>query len=377
MDIAMIFLGVGLLLLFAKVLGALTDRFGMSSLVGEICAGIILGPIAGLISMGGFMENFLTFAIVILLFLAGLQVKFDDIRTNSYIASALALGGGMLSFVFGTIVGIVFFNSVLAGFAIGVIILSTSDSILVALLTKTNQLNTHLGKVIIAGGIADDILGPLVIALFSVYAMHESLSINNISALFFIAIGLYLVTMTAGDRIVKQILKIFNKFKDDQILFAIPIALTLLLAFATDRLQLSVAVGAFLSGMIMANSDFASIIDSKVKDLGHGFLIPLFFASIGTLLVFEDINPIFVVAIAIAAMGGKFIGAALVSKLSGFRGNEIKIIGVSLMPRGSENIALAQLLFALGLISVAIYTSVVFAIVLTVIISPILLRLFK
>jgi Kef-type K+ transport system membrane component KefB len=376
MALEMLLIGLGLLLLFAKLLGEITEHFGISSLVGQLFAGIILGPLAGIVAIGNFANILITFGIIILLFLAGLQVKFGDIKINTYMASALAIGGGLVSFFLGALVGVVFYHSILVGFAIGTILISTSDVILIALLTKTRQFNTRTGKLIISASIADDILGLLTLSLFSVFAAHEALSFNKISALFFIAIGMYLIVMTAGERLVRQMLRIFSKFHDEQILLSIPVALTFILAFATDHLELSLAAGAFLGGMTMANSEFSSIIEAKTKTIGYGFLIPIFYASIGTLLVLNNINPVLVIAIVVVALAGKFIGCALIAKAAGMRGDEIKLIGVSLIPRGNENIAVAELVFALGVISVAVYTSVIFAIIATVIISPVLLKLF-
>ncbi len=377
MALESVLLSMGLLLLFAKVLGELTERFGLSSVVGYILAGIILGPVTGLVALGSLLDTLMTFGIIVLLFLTGLEVKFDDIRHNIYMAAALAIGAGMLSFFLGMAVGLMFFNDIIVGFAIGTVLVSTSNGTLFVLLMRTKHFNTPTGRLIVATTIADDILGILALSLFTVFAANAGLDISKISTLFFIAIGLYLIVLTAGEKIVKQVVRLFGKFHDEQILLAVPLILTFLFAYFTQQLELSMAAGAFLAGMTMANTDVTvPVIEPKAKLLGNSFLIPLFYAAIGTLLVIKDVNVVLVSAILLAAVLGKFIGSAAVARLAGFTGHEIKIIGISLIPRGNENIALAQLVFVLGLISSNVYTSVIFAMIGTVVLTPVLMKVF-
>ena len=378
MPLESVLLSIGLLLLFAKVLGEITERFGVSSLLGEICSGIILGPLVGIVVVGPFLENFITLGIIMLLFLAGLEVKFEDIRNNIYIASAIAMGAGFLSFLLGMLVGLYFFNNFLIGFAIGTVLVSTSNGTLFMLLMKTKHFNTPTGRLIVATTIADDVVGLIALSLFSFYSGNVTSNvITDVSALFFITIGLYLVVMTAGEKIIRRVMGLASKFHDEEVMLALPLVIALLAGYVTQNLRLSMAAGAFLAGMTVANTEFtASVIEPKAKLLGHAFLIPLFYASIGTLLVLSDLNVFLILGILAAAVFGKIFGSAIVGKVAGFRPHEIKLIGISLIPRGNENIALAQLVFGLGLISASLYTSIIFAMIGTVILTPILMKLF-
>ena len=137
-----------------------------------------------------------------------------------------------------------------------------------------------------------------------------------------------------------------------------------------------VAKGDFREGRAMANSQFPEpIITQKVNIMAKGFLVPLFYASIGTLLIFANLNVLLVVAIIAAALLGKLIGCGLFSWFVGASRDEMKLIGVSMMPRGDENIVILQIVLLLGVITTAVYTSLVFAIVATTIIAPILIKL--
>ena len=126
MPIENILLVIGVLLLAAKIFGEIAERLGVASLVGELVGGVIVGPILGLISTQGFVQDFITIPVIFLLFMAGLEIRFSDIKQYIYPASILATFGGIVSFILGAVVGMIFFNNVIIAFAIGVVLVSTS-----------------------------------------------------------------------------------------------------------------------------------------------------------------------------------------------------------------------------------------------------------
>ena len=370
-----ILLAMGIMLLAAKLLGELVERAGVASLVGEIAAGMILGPVLGWVVIGDFLQGFLTFGVIFLLFIAGLEVKFEEIKKYTYRASFLAAAGGLISFLFGFIVGMVFFNSMLIAMAIGTVMISTSNGALFLLLMRSGEFDSRTGKMIIAITIADDIVGILALSFFNMY-VHQAIALSQMFIIFLVSIGFYVVVLEFGAKKIGKFLDKINMFRDEQVLFAVPIAIAFILAYVTNNLGLSVATGAFLAGMAMSNSQFAEpIITQKVNVMAKGFLVPLFYASIGTLLIFANLNVMLVVAIMIAALLGKLIGCGLFSWFIGASRDEMKLIGVSMMPRGDENIVILQIVLLLGVITTAVYTSLVFAIVTTTIIAPILIKL--
>lgn len=362
------------MLLVAKVFGIVVERFGIASLVGEIVAGLLLGPILGWVVIGDFLGSFLTFGVIFLLFIAGMEVKLDDIKRHTYRAAFLAAAGGLLSFFLGFLVGMAFFNNFLIALAIGTVMISTSNGALFLLLMRMGEFNSKTGKLIIAITIADDIVGILALSFFNMY-VSQSIALSSMLFIFLVSIGFYLFILTFGSKIIGRFLDRINVFRDEHILIAIPVALVFILSYVTHNIGLSVATGAFLAGMAMANSQFAEpIITKKVNVISHGFLLPLFYASIGTLLVFTNLNVPLIIAIVLAALIGKFIGCGMLAWFAGTSWDEIKLIGISMMPRGDENIVFLQIIVALGVITTQIYTSLVFAIVATTIITPLLMK---
>ena len=377
MPIENILFSVAVLLLFAKIFGEIAEKLGVASLVGELIGGIIVGPILGLVFVAGFLENFLTISIVFLLFLAGLEVKFEDIRKYTYSASMLALVGGLASFFLGFAVGMIFFNNLITAFAIGVVLISTSNGTLFLLLSKTGEFDSKIGRMIIATTIADDIVGIIFLSFFAVFIKSQTFAVDSAFQMFLVSIGLYFVMFTAGSKFMNRFLNLVSRFVDENILFTVPIAFSLFMAYVTENLGLSIAAGSFLTGMAIANSQYSdSVIGPKVTVASNGLLIPLFYATIGASLVFVNLDLILIIAIIVAAILGKVIGIGFMSRFFGIKGDHAKLFGIIMIPRGNENIAIVQIILLLGVISLQVYTSILFAMVATVLLTPVLLKLF-
>ncbi|MBI2579358.1 MAG: cation:proton antiporter [Candidatus Aenigmarchaeota archaeon] len=371
-----ILLSMGLLIILAKLSGIITERAGITSLVGYIAAGVILGPVLGLVVLGDFINAFIMIGIIIVLFLSGLEVKFDEIKQSTYRAGFLAFTGGLFSFVAGFLVGIYFFSDYLVGIAIGTILVSSSNITLFSILQKTGHFHSPTGKFIVAITIADDVVGIMALSIFNYAAKSAAIEVFGLFRIFLMTLGLYLFVLTVGSKMFSRTVKWLSLFKDEIVLFTVPIAVALVVSYITENLGLSLATGAFLAGMAIANSDLKGVIESKTKTMSEGFLEPLFYASIGTLLIFSGLDYYLISIIFVASVLAKLLGAGLVSRILGFSGRESRLIGVSMVPRGNENIVIAQIIFTLGIISITLYSSIVFAIIATVVISPVLVRMF-
>jgi Kef-type K+ transport system membrane component KefB len=369
-----ILLSLALMLLFAKLLGMAFERFGIASMVGQILAGIVLGPVLGWVLLGDFMEGFMTFGILFLIFIAGTQAKFDDIRKNSYRATLLATAGGLVSFFLGFIVGMAFFNNTIIAMAIGTAIVSTSNGALFLILMRSGRFDTKVGKLLVATTIADDIVGILVFSLFNMQ-IKAAISFSNLFFILLVSLGFYLFVLSVGSKVVGRILDRITTFTNEEILFTLPVAIMFLLAFVTDNLELSMIAGAFLAGMSVANSRLAqTVIVPKVSIISEGLLLPVFFAAIGTMVVFTNINVILILAIVAAAVVGKFIGCGMTSGLLGFSWDDMKTIGLGMIPRGDENMAFLRMIMILGVIGQDVYSSIAFAIVITTVLAPIMMK---
>lgn len=372
-----IFLILALLLFLAKLFGEVFERLGLTSIVGEVFAGIIAGPVLGVVISGPFFESFILVSIALLLFIAGLGVRYEDISQNIYISATLATAGGFLSFIFGFAVGMLFFNDLLVALAIGIILITTSNGTVFILLMKLGKFKSSIGRLIVSTSVADDVVGILSLSFFTLFIANSAVPYGDIFKLFLVSIGFYLVILTAGARIFNKVLNIGGLFRNEQILFSLPISIMFIVSVFTENINLGFATGAFVAGMAISKSKFTeSIIVPKVNVLAYGFVLPVFFAIIGSLLTLNGMNPLLVILLLAAAVFGKIIGAGLLSRFFGVRGNNLRLMSIMMVPRGDSNIVIAQIALLLGVITQDIYTSVIFSIILTIILTPVLLKLF-
>ncbi|MBI4896726.1 MAG: cation:proton antiporter [Candidatus Aenigmarchaeota archaeon] len=365
-----------LLLLGAKVLEFVAESIGFPPLLGQILAGILLGPVLGFVAIQNGILDFLSIAIIFVLFLAGLEVKSNDLQERLYESSAVAFGADILSLAMGFALGYFLLHSVIAGLAIGVIIISTSNDSLFSLLLKTGKLKTTIGKFIVSTNIADDVIGVLSISFFTMYVVYSHVIVTDLAKLFLISIGIYLFVLTVGSKINRAILNFVSTLKDEQLFLAVPVVIAFLLSYVTQNVGLSIAAGAFLAGTTMSNTSFTeSIIKPKVETLANSFFVPLFYAAIGSILVMTNLNLSILIGVLVVSIFGKYIGAYVSSFLIGFKHEDSHLLGICMIPRGNDNIIIAQIVLSLGVISLSIYSSVIFALIGTTILTPLLMKL--
>lgn len=373
MDITLL-LSMGLLLLLAKVFGEIAEEIGFSSLIGEVLAGIVLVAIFG-ITLGAFTEDFLMLAVVILLFMAGLNVKYEEIRPNIYHASIITAAGVLLTFALCMAFGLLLFNSILIGIAMGAILVSTSDAVVFSILMKMGNMKSGIGKMIISTTIVDDVAGILFLSLMTMSVVSSKIAFSQIWTLLMISIGFYVVLLIVGSKIINVFMKIFSSFRDEYIWLALPLVIAILISVVAENIGLGMATGAFIAGMMMANNkNTETNILPRIKVISNGFIVPLFFAVIGTMIIIADISWFLVGIILLISIFGKTIGCAFGSFFARFSGNDSNLIGLSMIPRGDYNIIVAQIALTLGIITKVLFSSTITAIILTMIITPVLIR---
>lgn len=377
MDIT-ILTSIALLLIGAKLLGELTEKLKLTAIVGEILAGVLLGSVLGLVTVNPVLNELSFFGIVLLVFLLGLSTKFDDVKKEVYAASILAAGGCLLSFFLGLAAGIILFNNLIIGVFVGVAIMSTSISTTCRALVEMGKFNTRYAKTLLSIDMADTIIAVLALSSFMAYITFKSIAIGEIAKLFLLILGFMLVLLTAASKVLTKMLSAVQRLKDEEILFTIPLALVLLISAISDQLGVTAVAGAFLAGMAMNKSPLAEpIILPKVKSIGYGFFIPLFFAYSAVQM---DINALFssfwlISLLVIIGIVGKYIGTGLLSGYFGFRDYERNIIGIGMVPRGSHVVIVSQIALAAGIITAPLYTAMIVFMIMTLLLTPVLLRI--
>lgn len=370
---------IAIVLFVAKIFGEVAERLKVDSTVGEIAAGLLLGPILNLVQPNGLLGQLSGLGILVLLFLMGMSTKLEEMKGHVYSGTATAVVAAGASMAGGFAVGYVFFNSVLIGIVLGIAIMSTSTAIPLKILQRTGHFRTPVGQFVVATAMADDLAAILALSLLSAWLATQSIAIGQAVALFFIMIGFIYFLLTAGAKISNAFLHIFQRMRDEQSLFAIALVILFFVSFAAESLGVAAVTGAFLAGMALANSVFTEpAIAPKIKTLGHGLFIPLFFAYSA---LFVDLSVMlqnwpFVVALVAVAVVTKLIASAVMARVYGYRGKEAGIVALGMIPRGEYEIVIAQLTLGFGVITSAVYGGLIATALITTIITPILFRLY-
>jgi Kef-type K+ transport system membrane component KefB len=385
MDIS-IFIGIALLLLSAKIFGELAERLNISSMVGEITGGIVVGPLLHLVTPNAFISQLAGFGILFLLFIIGLSTRFDEVKGHVYSGSVLAFGGEVISFAGGFLVGYFLFGSIEAGIIIGVAILSTSTAVTIRAISDIGHFHTPVGKILLAIDMADEVVAMLALSVLTSYFTYGSIHVWYVVGLFFAIIGFFIFILTFGSDFVGKFLGIFQRMRDEQILISIPLVIVFIVAFLSENVGLAGVTGAFLAGMAMNKASVTEhVILPKVKIIGYGFFIPLFFAYSALILDFGALVKFWwIIAILIAiGIAAKLAGSGFLAKLYGFKKREQMMIGFGMVPRGEYAIITVQIAATLPLVATRltaevatqIYTVIVAFVLISMIITPLLLKL--
>lgn len=364
---------MGLMLVLAKIFGEVTLRLGFVSLVGEVIAGVVVVLMG--IQATPFLTEFLMIGFILLMFIAGLGVRVEELKNNIYSASTIAICGGVVSFLLGLAVGVFFLNNFLIGIALGAILAATSDTVVFGFLMKMREFKTSVGKMIVSVNIADDVVGVMILSLFTYYVSKGIVEVNNLLIIFFITVGFYFIFTTVGRRGLIRMMKSTGKFKDEEVFLSFAVAIAIAVAIIAENVGVGLASGAFVAGMALANSNYSeSVMLPKLRILADSFFLPLFFTSIGAMMVIKDINYLLTALIFAAAVAGKLLGCGMSSYLFKFRSGEARFIGTAMIARGDTNIIITQIALTLGIITAQIFTSTILAIILTIILTPVFLR---
>jgi len=379
MDV-IILLYIALLLVVAKFFGEIVNKIGISSLVGEVFAGILLGPILGVVvlpnDINAQLAPFVGLGMLFLLFLSGLSTRFEDMKGDLYVGGIITVIGGVLTAVAGFLFGLFFFNDIMISIFIAVALISSSTVVAVRSLENIGEQNSYIGKRVLAIMLIDDVMAMTALAIMMMYVSSGKIFMFDIFKLILVIAGFIGVVLALGPKVSDKIFSRLHKFEDDEIIFSIALVFLLIIASISGMLGLATVTGAFLAGVILNNIQYVNELVPKIKTIGYGFFIPLFFAYIGLALKLDAIlSSIFIVLLlAVITILTKFSAGAFFSKYLGIKKHERMIIGASMIPRADYSLVIANVALSIGMITANIYSIVVAVVLITIVITPVIMK---
>lgn len=421
-------LAILLILAGGKILGIIAEKFGLPSLVGELLIGVILGPtMLGIIhsddpALGpslGFLANL---GILFMMFIMGLSIDVESvIKANARNATSITLIGAGMVFIIsmlvtlmvGILLGQDFYYSLAQACLIGVGLTSTSTVIGFKFLSDIGDRFSKVFKTLVAVEVTDGIFSIMLLAIFlsiigifrdmetgSDVAYNSVLSTIGWSSfnLFLLILGFMIFVIKFGGRVTDWLLGVSKRSHDDQSIITLSLIILFAVAGLSDWLHLTSVIGAFLAGAILAGSPYSeTIIAPRIKALGYGLFIPIFFAYTGVQMNFGTIFggksipvaggfgiPCYFVlflGLLITVMACKYFGARAGCALNGgYKDIDSRRIGFSLMCIGEDTLVVAQIgtvvYFSkdMPLVTPEIYSVLGLLIIISSILTPLFLK---
>lgn len=360
----------------AKVMAEVFERLGQPGLVGEILAGILIGPSAlNWIAPTEFLTALADLGAMFLLFRVGLDVKSSELMKLGGTATLVAGSGVVVPFLMGWGILRAWGGSTNEAIFVGAAMVATSVGITAQVLSAKNLLHATASKIILAAAVIDDVLGLLVLAVVSSVSKGE-LNIMGLVLTGVLAGGFTLIVAQWGTRAMGKVVPALTQnLRVAEAQFALAICLLFALSVGAVYTGVAAIVGAFLAGLALAESTAP-----RIRDLTHGvteLLVPFFLAGIGLhvdLSVFSESGNILLASIVlVAAIVSKCIGCGF-GALGLGRADAIRV-GVGMIPRGEVGMVVAQIGLGLGIIKQNVYGVVVFMSVATTIVAAPLLKI--
>lgn len=359
----------------AKLLAELCERIGVPGIVGEIAAGLLVGPsLLNWIQPNVLLGTLAELGVIFLLFRVGLEVKSSELFRVGGTAALVATVGVLVPFLMGWGIILAWDHSQTEAIFVGAAMVATSVGITAQVLAAKGLLHLQSSQIILGAAVIDDVLGLLVLALVSSLARGQ-VNALELGTTAILAIAFVFVVAKWGTPTMRRIVPhMQERLRVAEAEFALAMVLLFALSVAAVYIGVAAIVGAFLAGMAMSES-----VGRRVRELTHGtaeLLVPFFLAGIGLhvdLSALRDASTLLLAALLlVAAVLSKLIGCGLGAASLGW--TEMLRIGSGMVPRGEVGMVVAQLGLSMGVISQPVYGVVVFMAVATTIVAPPMLK---
>lgn len=391
-----------LLMLTGRLLGEVMLRFKQPAVMGQLIAGLVLGPsVLGALfpdwqhalfpaakEQKAMIDAISQFGVLLLLLLTGMEIDLKLVKRTGRASVAASLAGILVPFAFGVALGELLPASMLpdpnkrliTSLFLGTALSIASVKIVATVIAEMNFTRRTVGQVILASAIIDDTVGWIITAIIFSLALQGQVDAFNIAKSVLGALVFMGLSLTIGQRAVFSIIRWVNdNFESD---FAVITAILLIMgvmAIITDLIGVHTVLGAFVAGILIGESPILTRhIDEQLRGLIFAFFMPVFFGTAGlsadlTILKDPALLTLTLGLIVIASLG-KFSGAFIGGKLAGLTPRESLALGTGMNARGSSEVIIATIGLSMGAVNPNLFTMIVTMAVITTVAMPPTLR---
>src|SRR5512132_1528624 len=376
MDIATVLTDILVVLAAAKIAAELAERRGVPAVVGEIVAGILIGP--SLLGLVGNSDEVLRtlgeIGVILLLLEVGMEMDLGELsrvgRSSLLVATVGVIAPMLLGIGAMRLIGVDGNTALFVGAALT----ATSVGITARVFGDLHALATTAARTVLGAAVADDVMGLVVLTVVVRLVIEGSVSALSVAGIVAVAVGFIVVGAAVGLRITGPLFGLIERAsRSPGTMVALALAFTLAFARLADAARLAPIIGAFLAGIALSRSDQSPVIRRELAPVGHLF-IPVFFLQIG---IDADIGAFGRVEVLRDA--GLLLVAAVIGKLIsplgaiGSPGDKL-LIGLGMLPRGEVGLIFATLGLQTGVIGDDLYAALLLVVLVTTLATPQLLK---
>ena len=378
-----VFRNLAIIILTAKFFGLVARKCKAPQVVGEIIAGLLIGPcLLNLVHISDTISVFAEIGVVLLMFSTGLGTNLKELIKAGPIATLIACVGVAVPLAGGTLLYSIFYGFAAVGSTefykalfIGTIMTATSVSITAAALQEMGHLKSFLGTTIVSAAVIDDVIGIVVLTCVLGAGSGTGTGLGKVlfnTVLFFAtAIGVGLIAHFAMKWLDKR-------NPHTQRITIVSMAFCFAMAYvAEEYFGIADITGAYIAGIVFCSMDDASYVERRVDISNYVLFAPVFFASIGLKTDISGLTPqilLFSVCFVIIALITKVIGCGLAAKICRFSWADSLKVGVGMMTRGEVALIVAQKGLDIGVVDPVYFTAVILLIVVSSVATPLVLK---
>jgi Kef-type K+ transport system membrane component KefB len=369
---------VGLLVAFVSALigGEIAQRLKLPSVVGQIVAGVLVGPSAlGWVSLTEPLELIAEIGAILLLFTVGLETKLADLKKVGGIAMKVGTLGVILPFLLAVAWAWASGFTPTKSMFVAAAFVATSAGITAKVLQELGALGRQEARIILGAAVIDDVLALLLLTVVSALQTKTGVDLLNLGKVLLLAVGFVGIVAFLGTYIMQKSSDILDAPIDHESPLTVSFALCLVLAAASAFFGLAAIIGAFLAGMMLAETPHRKRLEHDFARIS-AILVPFFFVVTGARVDIHLLSSapvlISVLVVTILAVIGKLIGCGLGANSLGKNG--AMIVGVGMVPRGEVGVIIAGIGQQSGVFPASTYAVIVGMSLLTSVIAPPVLK---
>jgi Kef-type K+ transport system membrane component KefB len=354
-----------ILLVFARILGEVFERFKQPAMIGEILAGVILGPtLLNLIHRTDEIKTISELGVFLLVIIAGLEINFDDIlkslKGRNIIISIM---GFFLPLFSGFYVGYLYGTEAMTTVFIGLCVAITALPVSIRILMDLGKINSEIGQKIISVAIFDDVLALTIlgVVLNSKDTDMEVGTIMRVAAFSLLKLAIFIVLLIIAYRAIKKVSNRENYLESKlnqlllilrgkESLYALFFVFVLMFATITESLGFHFIIGSFFAAMLISENlvgkTHLNTFHKTTNGLAMGFLAPIFFAGIGLEFNFSSIHNFgLLFAVLFVSYFSKIVGGYLGGRFAGLNNSISLTLGIGLNARGIMELVIANIAY--------------------------------